>query len=93
MKDLLPLGTILLLKGGSKRLMICGRFQTKVDTGEMYDYSGCYYPEGIINPRELFLFNNKDIDKVFFMGFQDPDEFKFKVFANQKLQEYLEKKI
>ena len=48
MKSLLPIGSVVLLNGGEKRLMICGRVQTDVATGKTYDYSACFYPDGII---------------------------------------------
>ncbi len=86
MKELLPLGTVVLLKGGEKRLMICGRIQTNVATNEVYDYSACYYPEGLISSKELFMFNNENIEKVFFIGFQDTEEFKFRKFINSTLE-------
>ena len=92
MKELLPIGSVVLLKGGKKRVMICGRIQTKIDDDTLYDYSACYYPEGIINPRELFLFNIEDIDMVYFVGMQDVEEFKFRDLINQKLKEYENKK-
>jgi hypothetical protein len=87
MKELLPIGSVVLLKGGKKRVMICGRIQKKIDSDEIYDYAACYYPEGIINPKELFLFNNADIDIIYFVGFQDAEEIKFKEYVNQKLSE------
>ena len=84
MKEFLPIGSIVLLKGGTKRLMICGRIQQKED-GATYDYSGCYYPEGILDPDELFLFNNEDIDTVYFVGMQDTEEFRFRAYMEEKL--------
>ena len=91
MKELLPIGSVVMLKGGNKRVMICGRIQTKVNEDKIYDYSACYYPEGIINPRELFLFDNEDIDMVYFVGLQDLEEFKFRDYIDQQLKEKLNK--
>ncbi|MBR4858866.1 MAG: DUF4176 domain-containing protein [Clostridia bacterium] len=88
MKSLLPIGSVVLLNGGEKRLMICGRVQTDVATGKTYEYSACFYPEGIISSKELFLFNNENIQKIFFIGFQDADEFAFK----KLIEEHLSKK-
>lgn len=85
MKDLLPVGSVVLLKGGEKKLMICGRVQTDVATDNTYNYSACYYPEGIINSKELFMFNNEDIERVYFIGFQDSEEFKFRKFLIESL--------
>lgn len=88
MKEFLPIGSVVLLKGATKRIMICGRLQTKVDTKVLYDYSACYYPEGIIDPKDLFLFNNEDIDMVYFVGMQDVEEFKFRDYMNQRMEAY-----
>ncbi|MDN0044232.1 DUF4176 domain-containing protein [Mediterraneibacter glycyrrhizinilyticus] len=77
-KDLLPIGTVVLLKGGNKRVMICGRIQAKSGDDKIYDYSACYYPQGIIGADTLFFFDRDAIEKVFFIGFQDPEEMAFR---------------
>lgn len=77
-KDLLPIGSIVLLKGGEKRIMICGRIQAKDGDDTIYDYSACYYPEGIINPSSMFFFNRDAIETIFFIGFQDKEELEFR---------------
>lgn len=77
-KDLLPIGSVVLLKGGNKRVMICGRIQTKDNENVIYDYSACYYPEGIIAASSMFFFNREAIDRVFFLGFQDEEELNFR---------------
>lgn len=85
MKSLLPIGSVVLLNGGEKRLMICGRVQTDVATGKTYDYSACFYPDGIISSKELFMFDNENIRKIFFIGFQDGEEFAFRQFMEEQL--------
>lgn len=77
-RNLLPIGSVVLLKGGEKRVMICGRIQTKAGEEKIYDYSACYYPEGIVDPRQMFFFDNDSIDRIFFIGFQDPEELAFR---------------
>ena len=77
-KDLLPIGSVVLLKGGEKRVMICGRIQAKIGDEKIYDYSACYYPEGIINPTSMFFFDRDAIDRVFFIGFQDGEELAYR---------------
>ena len=72
--------------------MICGRIQRKVGEDRLYDYCACYYPEGILNPRDLFLFNNEDIDRVYFLGLQDEEEFRFRGFIEEKLKELNQEK-
>lgn len=41
MQELLPLGSVVVLKEGTKRLMIIGRLQQNVKTKKLYDYAGC----------------------------------------------------
>ncbi len=60
-KVYLPIGSVVLLHGAQKRLMICGRVQTDVETGITYDYSACLYPDGFIDSNSVFLFNNDNI--------------------------------
>lgn len=81
--ELLPIGSVVLLKGGNKRLMICGRIQTRQGEDTIYDYCGCYYPEGI-EPNNMFFFNRDAIEVLFFVGFQDAEEIQLRenVFAN-----------
>ena len=86
MKELLPLGSVVILKGAEKRVMICGRIQTNVATNEVYDYSACVYPEGLISSDKLIMFNNERIEKGHFIGFQDEEEFSFRKFVNEKLK-------
>ena len=76
-KDLLPLGSVVLLKGGSKRLMIIGRIQSRAGSNEIYDYSGCFFPEGLTDPHSLYFFNRDAIEKTFFLGCQDEEELLF----------------
>lgn len=73
-KELLPIGSIVLLKEGMKRLMINGIKQTEME-GEQkeYDYIGVLYPEGYLGDQFLYLFNHEDIDQVFFRGFEDEE--------------------
>lgn len=67
MKSLLPLGSVVVPKGGTKSLLIIGVMQ-KDDENHVYDYISCPFPEGYINAETFFLFNHEDIDKVVFVG-------------------------
>lgn len=84
MRTLLPIGSVVLLEGAEKRLMICGRLQTDVSTGKTYDYSGCLYPEGVLDSKEFYMFNSENIKKLFFIGFQDGEEISFKKFLEEQ---------
>lgn len=77
MNNLLPIGSVVLLKSGKKKVMIYGRKQIHLDTGKMYDYISCLYPEGNVSPEFTFLFNHEDIEKVFFKGYIDGEEIEF----------------
>ena len=78
-KGLLPVGSVVLLKGGNKRIVICGRIQARVaETPEIYDYSACYYPEGIMDPKDMIFFNHDAIDQIFFRGYEDEEELSFR---------------
>ena len=77
----LPIGTVVLLKGGKKELMIMSYCimpsgdvydkNGKVEVGEdaMFDYGGCVYPEGMLTSDQLFAFNHNQIEKVCYMGY------------------------
>ena len=79
-EGLLPIGSVVLLKESKKRVMIIGVLQKQSKDGNdiLWDYSGCYYPEGYMGPDKTFLFNNEQIDKLFALGYQDEEQFAFK---------------
>lgn len=87
LQQILPIGTIVTLKKGTKKIMIIGRVQEDSASGIAYDYAACFYPEGILDPKELFLFNQEDLDKVYFIGMQDGEEFAFRGFMEERLKE------
>lgn len=77
----LPIGTVVLLKGGKRELMITGYCiipsgeiydkSGKIDaTGKMFDYGACIYPEGIITSNQSFAFNHEQIEKICFKGYE-----------------------
>lgn len=72
-RELLPIGSVVLLNGGEKKLMIFGVKQTDNETQIEYDYIGVIYPEGNIGPGGQFFFNHADIAQVFFKGWSDPE--------------------
>lgn len=77
-KDLLPIGSIVLLKDGEKRLMINGIMQSDVnENGQEYDYLGILYPEGHIGDQFQYLFNHEDIKAIVFRGFEDTERTEF----------------
>lgn len=77
-KELLPIGSIVLLKDGEKRLMVNGIMQSDADgSGKEYDYLGVLYPEGHIGAQFQYLFNHEDIAEVVFRGYEDEERASF----------------
>lgn len=72
-KNLLPIGSIVLLEGGTKKLMIYGVKQIDSEDNVEYDYIGVVYPEGNMGKGTQFLFNHADIKEVIFKGFEDDE--------------------
>lgn len=72
----LPLGSVVLLKGGEKKLMIIGYcpVQAGDNTNNTYDYSGCLWPEGLISSDQVALFNHDQIDKIFCLGLSNDEQ-------------------
>jgi len=69
-----PLGTIVIIRGGVKKMMIIARgLATEINGAtKVFDYAGCLYPEGLIGDQ-LMYFNHADVAKVVFEGFNDED--------------------
>lgn len=80
----LPLGTVVLLNNGKKKVMVTGYCCTGTETKDkLFDYAGCMYPEGVINSNQALMFNHDDIDKVYYVGYVDEESTAF----NDKLIE------
>jgi len=73
--EYLPLGSVVIVRGAVRKVMIIARgLAAKFDTEtSMFDYAGCFYPEGLMGDQLLY-FNHPDIDKVVFSGFSDEDD-------------------
>lgn len=84
--ELLPIGSVVILKNAAKKLMVFGVGQTDQSENKEYDYIGVMYPEGNMGEGTQFLFNHSDIDKVFFRGYEDEERQSF----ISSLQEYYE---
>lgn len=75
----LPVGTVVLLQNGSKRVMIngfCTMDANKPD--KIYDYSGVLFPEGSLSSDQTLLFDHSQIVRVDHMGLEDQEERDFK---------------
>ena len=86
--EYLPIGSVVLLKGGKKRLMVTGFYVRPDENSDtVYDYVGCLYPEGVISSDKNCVFNHDQIEKIYFLGFTDVEEQSFK----NKLYELIKK--
>ena len=92
----LPIGTVVMLKGGTKRVMISGfcAFENVEEQGEkerkIWDYSGCLYPEGFLSSTETCLFDHEQIEEIYHLGLsadEDEEEKQFKESLNKIIEE------
>lgn len=74
-KKILPLGSIVYLKEGAKKVLIVARaLIAKNGDGHVYfDYGGVLYPEGIVDDKMAY-FQHEAISKVVFEGYSDLDD-------------------
>ena len=78
-QELYPIGTVVMLRGGQKRLMIVGFDPLNEErTNKAYDYIGCLFPEGILATDKIAMFNHNQIEKVYHEGLFDEEEKEFK---------------
>ena len=88
--SLYPVGTVVMLKGGEKAIMIIG--YAFIDTNNqnmVYDYCGCLYPEGIISSDEFLLFQHENIEKVLNLGYINDDAEVFLNELSSRLSHYI----
>ena len=89
LKKYLPIGTVVMLKGGKKRIMITGFCCVNEEKdNNIYDYCGLLYPEGYVYKNQMFLFDHDQIEKIYYLGLNDEENKKFQ----KDLEEYLNKK-
>ncbi len=101
----LPIGTVVLLKGGKKEVMILSYgLMPQGDIvedgkqvsglGKIYDYGGCTYPEGLISSNQILGFNHEQIERICYKGYSTPthDEYNKMLTASfDELKEDLKK--
>lgn len=86
--EYLPLGSVVILKGGVQKVVINARGLVTMALNPpcFFDYGGSLYPQGIMGDQILY-FNHKDILKVVFKGFADDDDTLMVEQINQWFQE------
>ena len=87
LKELLPIGSVVLLKDGIKKLMITGIKPVSEDNPDrIFDYIGVVYPEGFLSNEYNFLFDHKDINDVVFKGYNNPEREEFIALLENELK-------
>lgn len=95
-KELLPIGSVVLLKGGIKKIMVTGIKPVSKDddgTEQEYDYIGVIYPEGYLNDEFNFLFNHSDVNDVVFRGYENPERVEFIEYMEEVYKKGFEKEM
>ena len=78
-KILLPIGSIVKVKGVEVKVMITSYgVSTRLNPNEIWDYGGCMYPIGTLSNKTTIKFDSYQITDVFFIGYR-----------NEKAMEYL----
>ena len=88
MKALLPIGSVVLLKDATKKLMIIGILQVDQNKHTLYDYLAVPYPEGFLGADTNFLFQHEDINDVIFTGYRNPEQDTFLKAMNLLYERY-----
>jgi len=71
----LPIGSVVLLRDATKRVMITGYASVSPDTGDkIFDYSGCVFPEGFFDYNQVCVFDHDQIVELSFKGLEDEEE-------------------
>ncbi len=74
----LPIGTVVLLEGATKPIMINGFCAvTEAKPGKTFDYRGCPWPEGVLIDHGVALFDHSQIKEILHMGFKNPESIDF----------------
>lgn len=85
--QILPVGSIVLLKEAKKKIMIVAIMQ--MQKGKMFEYMGVLYPEGYMGTKHCYLFNTDDIEEVVWRGYEDDER---KVFLDILYSAYEQEK-
>ena len=98
----LPIGTVVLLKEGTKEVMITSyciipngdiyNKSGKIEgANQMYDYGACLYPEGEINSKQVIAFNHDQIETICHLGYETEKEKEFVGILNANYEVYKKK--
>lgn len=89
----LPIGTIVILKNGKRKVMITSYLiisggKDKEKEQKMFDYGGCPYPAGIIESSYAVGFNHDQIETVVHMGHVDEEQKELNEILNKNYNDF-----
>lgn len=89
----LPIGTIVILKNGTKKIMITSYLvitgsKEKDKEKKMFDYGGYPYPVGMLETSYSLGFNHDQIDKVVHMGHVDNEYKELNELMNKNYKDF-----
>ena len=86
------IGTIVTLKKSHQKVMIITRNVLAIIEGKemLFDYGSCFYPQGV-NPKEMYYFNEENIEKIIFEGYRDDANQKLEIESKKFLKENINK--
>lgn len=88
----LPIGSVVLLNGGEKKIMVTGFCSiAEDDKTRVYDYSGCIYPEGYLSSNQICLFDHNQIEEIYFIGYENEEETNFKKQLDKVFDDFKER--
>ena len=87
--DYIPLGSVVILKGGIQKLLVISRGINVKHGSEIlfFDYGGVLYPDGLTGDQMAY-FNHDGIDRILFRGYDDDDSKVFAENINRFLQDH-----
>ncbi len=79
-----PIGTVVVLRNGTRTIMIYGRKQIQKDTGKEWDYVACLYPEGNLGDEYNIFFQHEEIEYIMHTGLKNKSEERMQKVLNSK---------
>ena len=78
-QDLIPVGSVVTLRGARKKCVIIGIMQSRDDDVKerVYDYLGVPYPEGYLGDGSCLAFDHEDVDDIVWRGYENPERGRF----------------
>ena len=98
----LPIGTVVLLKGGKKEIMITSYCifpnNVQIKNGQeikpekkIFEYGACIYPAGILDSNTICAFNHDQIETICHLGYETEKEKEFVGILNANYEQYKQK--